>query len=70
MSNSKLRELFLNGHLTYKEYMVEIERLDGMRERLYTMYLKKQITYTELKDLLAELDRKDDSDLPEPPTIY
>ena len=70
MSNSKLRELFLNGHLTYKEYMAEIERLDGMRERLYTMYLKKQITCTEMKDLLAELDRKDDSDLPEPPTIY
>lgn len=70
LSNTKLRDLFLNGHLTYKEYIAELDRLDGMRERLYTLYLKNQITHDELKELLAELDRKDDSGLPEPPTIY
>lgn len=70
LSKSKLRNLFLQGHITYKEYIAEIDRLDGMREKLYALYLNKQITYTELKDMLAELDRKDDSDISEPPTIY
>lgn len=68
MSKSKLRELFVNGHITYKEYIAEVDRLDGMRERLYKLYLNKQIAYTELKELLAELDHKDGP--PEPPIIY
>ena len=68
MSNSKLRELFLNGHLTYKEYMAEVNRLNELRERVYKLYLNEKITLAEMKDLLAELDRKDG--LQEPPTIY
>lgn len=68
MSKSKLQELFLNGHITYREYIAEVDRLKGMRERLYKLYLNKQITLAELKDMLAELDRKDGP--PEPPTIY
>lgn len=68
MSNSKLRELLLNGHLTYKEYTAEVARLDTMRERLYTLYINGQITHDVLQVLLADLDRKED--FPEPPTIY
>lgn len=68
MSKSKLQELFLNGHITYREYIAEVDRLKGMRERLYKLYLNKQITLAELKDMLAELDRKDGP--PEPPKVY
>lgn len=69
MSKSRLRELFIKGHITYKEYMAEIDRLDGAREKLYDLYLKKQITHRDLKEMLAELDREEDN-LPEPPTVY
>ena len=69
MSKSRLRELFIKGHITYKEYIAEINRLDGAREKLYDLYLKKHINYTDLKEMLEELDRKED-DFPKPPTIY
>lgn len=69
MSKSKLRELLLKGHLTYEEYIAEIDRLDGLREKLYDLYLEGHISRADLATLLAELDRKED-DLPEPPTVY
>ena len=68
LSKSKLRELLLNGHITQEEYMAEFYRLNELRERVYKLYLNGQITLAEMKDLLAELDRKDD--LQEPPIIY
>ena len=68
LSKSKLQELFLNGHITYREYMAEVDRLKGLRERIYELYLDGNITHEEMQAMLAELDRKDD--LPEPPTIY
>ena len=68
MSNSKLRELLLNGHITQEEYMAEFYRLNELRERIYKLCLDGHISTAEMKDLLAKLDRKDD--LPEPPTIY
>lgn len=68
LSKAKLQELFLNGHISYREYMAEVDRLKELRERLYKLYLNKQITLAEMKDILAELDRKDGP--PEPPTIY
>lgn len=68
MSKSKLRELLLNGHITQEEYMAEFYRLNELRERVYKLYLNGQITLAEMKDLLAELDRKDG--LQEPPIIY
>lgn len=69
MSKSKLRELLLKGHLTYEEYIAEIDRLDALRERLYALYLNGHISRDDLTFLLTELDRKED-DLPEPPTVY
>lgn len=68
MSKSKLQELFLKGHITYREYIAEVDRLNGLRERIYGLYLDRKITLAEMKDMLAELDRKDGP--PEPPTIY
>jgi len=68
LSKSKLRELLLNGHITQEEYMAEFYRLNELRERVYKLYLNGQITLAEMKDLLAELDRKDG--LQEPPIIY
>ena len=68
MSKSKLQELFLNGHITYREYMAEVDRLKGLRERIYDLYLDGTITREVMREMLAELDRKDG--LPEPPTIY
>lgn len=68
MSKSKLQELLLNGHITYKEYIAEVDRLKGLRDRLFQLYLDGNITLAELQAMLAELDRKDG--LPEPPTIY
>ena len=68
MSKSKLQELLLNGHITYKEYIAEVDRLKGLRDRLFQLYLDGNITLAELQAMLAELDRKDGP--PEPPTIY
>lgn len=68
MSKAKLQELFLNGHISYREYMAEVDRLNELRERIYKLYLDGKISLAEMKEMLAELDRKDD--LPEPPTIY
>lgn len=59
----------MKGHLTYEEYIAEIDRLDGLREKLYDLYLSGDISRADLATLLAELDRKED-DLPEPPTVY
>ena len=68
MSNFKLRELLLNGHITQEEYMAEFYRLNELRERVYKLYLNGQITLAEMKDLLAEFDRQDG--LHEPPILY
>lgn len=59
----------MKGHLTYEEYIAEIDRLDGLREKLYDLYLGGHISREDLTTLLAELDRKED-DLPEPPAVY
>lgn len=59
----------MKGHLTYEDYIAEINRLEGLREKLYDLYLHGHISRNDLTTLLAELDRKED-DLPEPPTIY
>lgn len=69
MSKSKLRELLLKGHLTYADYIAEVNRLEGLREKLYDLYLEGHISRDDLARLLAELDRKED-DLPEPPIVY
>ena len=68
MSESKLQELLLNGHISYKEYIAEVGRLKGLRDRLFELYLDGNITLAQLKDMLAELDRKDGP--PEPPKVY
>ena len=68
LSESKLQELLLNGHISYKEYIAEVGRLKGLRDRLFELYLDGNITLAQLKDMLAELDRKDG--LPEPPKVY
>ena len=68
MSKSKLQELFLNGHISYKEYIAEVDRLKELRERLYELYLDGSITLEEMREMLAKIERKDG--LPEPPTIY
>ena len=68
MSKSKLLELFLNGHITYREYIAEVDRLNELRERIYELYLDGSITLAEMRDMLEKIDRKDG--LPEPPTIY
>lgn len=68
MSKSKLQELFLNGHITYREYIAEVDRLNELRERIYELYLDGSITLAEMRDMLAKIDRKDG--FPEPPTIY
>ena len=68
LSNFKLRELLLNGHITQEEYMAEFYRLNELRERVYKLYLNGQITLAEMKDLLAEFDRQDG--LHEPPILY
>lgn len=69
MSKSRLRELFVRGHISYREYMSELNRLDEARERLYELFESEKITYAELRDMLSRLDRTE-GDLPEPPTIY
>ena len=69
LSKTKLRELLLKGHLTYEDYIAEIHRLEGLREKLYDLYLAGHISRDDLTTLLAELDRKED-DLPDPPTVY
>lgn len=69
MSKTRLRELFIKGHISYEEYMAEIDRLDDAREKLYDLYITKKITLKELKYMLAQLDR-DEGDLIEPPVIY
>lgn len=48
--------------------MAEFYRLNELRERVYKLYLNGQISLAEMKDILAELDRKDG--LQEPPIIY
>lgn len=68
LSKSKLRELFVNGHITYKEYIAEVDRLNELRERIYKLYLDGRIDFAEMRAMLAEIDRKDGP--PEPPTIF
>lgn len=69
MSKSRLRELLIKGHITYKEYIAEIDRLNEAREKLYNLYIKGRLSHEELTEMLKELDREED-DLPEPPTVY
>jgi hypothetical protein len=68
LSKAKLQELLLNGHITYREYIAEVDRLKGLRDRVFQLYLDGNISLAVMKDMLAELDRKDGP--PEPPTIY
>lgn len=69
MSKTRLRELFISGHISYREYMAELNRLDEARERLYELCLEGKITFAELRDMLSRLDRTE-GELPKPPTIY
>lgn len=69
MSKSRLRDLLIKGHITYKEYIAEIDRLNEARNKLYDLYVKGRISREELTEMLEELDREE-GDLPEPPTVY